>query len=66
MHDKASEVRAAAATTAGVLARDTGNPAVIDALVDLFSDSDWTVRASALQVPCPSLCACVVCCGRAL
>ena len=65
MHDKASEVRAAAATSAGVLARDTGNPAVIDALVDLFSDSDWTVRSSALKVPFPSLCACALsCCAR--
>jgi hypothetical protein len=58
MNDKASEVRAAAATTLGELARDTSNPAVIDALIDLFRDSDWTVRSSALQVRAP-FCPCL-------
>jgi len=61
MRDKASEVRAAAATTAGVLARDTGNPAIIASLIDLFEDSDGTVRSSALSVYvlCTTICICV-------
>ena len=50
MRDKASEVRAAAATAAGILARDTGHQGVVDKLVELFEDSDWTVRSSALKV----------------
>jgi HEAT repeat protein len=48
MRDKSSHVRAASAATAGVLARDTGHPAVIGTLIELFEDSDWTVRSSAL------------------
>ncbi len=48
MRDKSSHVRAASTATAGVLARDTGNPAVIGMLIELFEDEDWTVRSSAL------------------
>jgi len=48
MRDKSSHVRAASTATAGALARDTGNLAVIAMLIELFEDEDWTVRSSAL------------------
>ena len=52
--DRASEVRSACATAIGIIARETGNTRVIDHLIELFNDSDWVVRSSALAVCAPA------------
>ena len=48
VRDKASEVRAAAVQGLGVVAGSSGHSAVTTVLIELFEDSDWAVRQSAL------------------